>query len=127
MFQFRKLGRNLLLGLLVCLVAVLAGCSSNVRTGSVDESQYGMVISAYKDGQFQLNGAVLAEPDLDGHFDYLRSENKMPGTVLLRDSDSSSVRSAHLRVFTRLQAKYGFEGFVEHKGKLMPLHPKDDH
>lgn len=127
MFQFRNVGRNLLLGLMLCLLAVVAGCSSNVRPGSIDESQYAMVISAYKDGQFQLDGGVLAEPDLDGHFEYLQSENKLPKTVLLKDGDSSPVRSAQLRIFTRLQAKYGFDGFVEHKGKLEPLHPKDDH
>lgn len=127
MFRFRYVGRNVLLGLLLCLAAVVAGCSSNVRPGSIDESQYGMVISAYKDGQFQLDGAVLAEPDLDGHFDYLKSENKLPEKVLLKDSDSTGVHSVHLRIFTRLQAKFGFEGFVEHKGKLEPLHPKDDH
>lgn len=128
MFQFRNVGRNLMLGAVLCLVAVLAGCSSsNVRDGAVDASQYDMVISAYKDSQFQLNGGVLAVPDLDGHLDYLKSENKLPKTVLLKDGEDTNVRSAHLRMFTQLQAKYDFEGFVEHKGKVRPLHPKDDH
>lgn len=127
MFQFRNFGRNALLGLVLCLMAVLAGCSTNVRPGAIDESQYAMVISAYKDGQFQLNGAVLAGPDLAGHFEYLQSRNELPKTVLLRDSNSSTVRSGHLRIFTRLQSIYGFEGFVGHKGEVKPLHPKDDH
>lgn len=124
MLHIRNLGRGLVLVALIGLVAGLAGCSSNVRTGAVDDSQYDMVVSAYMDGQFKLDGAVLADPDLDGHFEYLQTTNNMPRTVLLKDSDDSKVRSGHLRDFARLQAKYGFKGFVEHKGEVKPLQPK---
>ncbi|MDN5925090.1 MAG: hypothetical protein L0H70_08840 [Xanthomonadales bacterium] len=126
MIQSRNLGRHLLLGLVLCLLAVLAGCSSNVRPGAVDTSQYAMVLSAYKDGQFLLDGGVLAGPDLVGHFDYLQGAHALPTSVLLKDGPDSKVRSTQLHIFARLQAKYGFVAWVAHKGVVKPLEEKDD-
>ena len=114
--------------LLVSLLALLSACGGKVRPvsegGSID-GQYDMVITAYKGGQFLVDGAVLAAPDLDGHMGYLDSLHKVPGTVLIEDGSESSVRSSHLSEFAQLAAKYGFTGYVSHKGKVRPLKSSD--
>ncbi|HET6632730.1 MAG TPA: hypothetical protein VFG73_08490 [Rhodanobacteraceae bacterium] len=128
MTRFRACAGRLVLALAVIGLATLAGCSShNVRPATVaaEQAQYDMVLVAYKDGQFQLDGGVLAVPDLEGHFAYLDSAGKLPQTVLLRDGTDSVVRSPHLREVARLQGKYGFKAFVEHDGELKPLTPED--
>ncbi|HET8899456.1 MAG TPA: hypothetical protein VFN09_11860 [Rhodanobacteraceae bacterium] len=114
--------------LLASLLAMLAACGGKVRPvsegGSVS-GQYDMVIDAYKTGQFLVDGAVLAAPDLGGHFAYLQSLGKVPKSVLLEDGSESRIRSTQLTEFAQLAAKYGFTGYIYHKGKLRPLQASD--
>ncbi len=100
----------------------LAACSGNVRgigkTTANVPAQFGMVIGAYKDNQFLLDGAVLTTSDLVAHFRYLQDQKKLPKTVLLEDSDSDKVSNADLESFASLQLNFHFTGYVKHKGKL---------
>ena len=124
----QKLIRFAGLVVVAAALAVLAACSHGVRPvsegGSVS-GNYGLVIDAYKGGQFLIDGAVLAGPDLDGHLAYLKSTGALPKSVLLEDGADSNVRSAQLTEFAQLATKYGFSGFVLHKGKLRPLQAAD--
>lgn len=100
----------------------LAACNSNVRSGGETTvnvpAKYDMTIGAYKDNQFQLDGAVLSAPDLEAHFRYLKDQKQLPKTVLLEDTDSDKVSDADLQEFASLQLSFGFTGYVLHKGKL---------
>lgn len=124
-----SLRQTLILLVLALTMAGLAGCGGNVRPGAGDvasQGQFdGMIIEAFKDGQFIVNGGVVAPQDLGGHIEYLRDQGKLPGKVLLERSNESKIRGSHLRQFTQLQSKYGFQAYVEHKGKIELLHPDE--
>ncbi len=106
-------------------VLVLAGCSSTVRKGGVVTAnvptQYDVVISAYKDKQYQLDGAVLSGPDLEAHFRYLKDTHQLPKTVLMKDGEKTKLSNADLEEFASLALAFGFTGYIEHKGKLTLL------
>lgn len=109
----------------VVAVLLLAACSGgSVRPASGEAAagnSFGMILEAWKSGLFIVNGGVVSGADLDGHLAYLQSQRRLPESVLLEDSSEAKVRSSHLREFSRLQAEYGFTGYVEHKGKIEPL------
>ncbi len=109
-------------------MAGLAGCGgSDVRPSSAEiasQGPFGMIIEAYKSGQYIVDGGVVAAQDLGGHLAFLEDQGKMPQKILLENSSEAKIRSEHLRQFTQLQAKYGFQAYVEHKGKIEPLHPE---
>jgi hypothetical protein len=100
----------------------LAACNANVRRGAettaVVPANYGMTISAYKDNQYMLDGAVLSATDLEAHFRYLKDVKKLPKAVLLQDGEKTKVNNAALEEFASLQLTFGFTGYVMHKGKL---------
>lgn len=100
----------------------LAACNANVRRGgettTVVPANYDMTISAYKDNQFMLDGAVLSATDLEAHFRYLKDVKKLPKAVLLQDGDKTKVSNPDLEEFASLQLTFGFTGYVMHKGKL---------
>ena len=124
MFRFKTVQRWILMGIVATGLVGLAGCGSNVRPSVSEVASQGpfdMIVEAFKSGQFVVDGGVLAAPDLESHFAYLKSLGKLPAKVLLEGSNESGVRSVHLREFTQLQAKYGFEAFVSYKGKIEPL------
>ncbi|HEX7326347.1 MAG TPA: hypothetical protein VF292_13505 [Rhodanobacteraceae bacterium] len=116
-FLVRAAGAAMLASMLV-----LAGCNANVRGGksvTVNVPQhYDMTLSAYKDNQFMLDGAVLGAPDLEAHFRYLQEQKQLPKTVLLEDSKSTKINNADLQEFANLQLSFHFTGYVLHKGKL---------
>ncbi|MGA7297956.1 MAG: hypothetical protein WBW92_10650 [Rhodanobacteraceae bacterium] len=122
------LRRILILLILAVGMAGLAGCGgSNVRPSPGEiaaQGPFGMIIEAYKGGQYIVDGGVVAAQDLGGHLAFLQDQGKMPEKVLLENSSESKVSGEHLRQFTQLQAKYGFQAYVEHKGKIEPLHPE---
>ncbi len=101
---------------------VLSACSGNVRRGGETTvevpQQYDMVLGAYKDNQFLLDGAVLSAPDLEGHFRYLADQKQLPKTVLLKDTDDSNIKNSHLEELASLQLTFHFTAYIEHKGKL---------
>lgn len=121
-----ELRRILILLTLALTLAGLAGCGGNVRPSAgeiASQGPFGLIIQAYKDGQFIVDGGVVAAQDLGGHLKYLQSEGKLPAKILLENSSDAKIRSAHLRLFTQLQSIYGFQAYVEHKGKIEALHP----
>jgi hypothetical protein len=128
MLSIRVIRRTSRLLLLVLLLGLLAACGGGkvrpVTEGGSVSGHYDMVIDAYKSGQFLVDGAALAAPDLESHFAYLESLGKVPKSVLLEDGSDSSVRSSHLTEFAQLQAKYHFSAYVSHKGELKPLQPE---
>lgn len=129
MMSIQSLRRLVACALLaVFMAAGLAGCGGSGVRPSADEiasqGPFGLIIEAYKSGQFLVDGGVVSATDLEGHMQYLADQGNMPQKVLLENSSESDVRGAHLREFTRLQAKYGFQAYVEHKGKVEPLHPE---
>ncbi len=120
-----SLRRWMVVLIMSALIAGLAGCGGNVRPSASEMESagpFGMIVQAFKSGQFIVDGGVVGPADLEGHFEYLDSEHKLPDKILLENSSESKVRGDHLREFTRLQAKYGFHAYVEHKGKIEPLH-----
>ncbi|HET7931123.1 MAG TPA: hypothetical protein VFL63_07010 [Rhodanobacteraceae bacterium] len=100
----------------------LTACNANVRRGGetsvVVPANYDMTISAYKDNQFMLDGAVLSATDLEAHFRYLKDVKKLPKAVLLQDGEKTKVSNSDLEEFAGLQLTFGFTGYVMHKGKL---------
>lgn len=123
--QFRMRGALLPLLALLLALALVAGCSRTGihpdrgiegAPGSVD-----MIFESWKDGQFVVGGGVITAADLDGHLAWLQSQGRLPESVLLQASNESRVRGMHLREFARLQARYGFRAYVEHKGRIEPL------
>ncbi|HEX5353997.1 MAG TPA: hypothetical protein VFW60_07945 [Rhodanobacteraceae bacterium] len=100
----------------------LAACSGNVRhlgkTTANVPTQFDMVIGAYKDSQFLLDGAVLSTSDMVAHFRYLQDQKQLPKTVLLEDTDSDKINNADLEEFATLQLNFHFTGYIKHKGKL---------
>lgn len=113
--------------LLLALAAGLAACSSgNIRPApgeAASPGSFDLVIQAYDSGQFIVAGGVASPDVLDGHLAYLQSQGHLPARVLLENGDESRVLGAHLKAYARLQAKYGFQAWVEHDGKMEPLHP----
>ncbi|HET7561370.1 MAG TPA: hypothetical protein VFJ87_03195 [Rhodanobacteraceae bacterium] len=107
---------------MLATMLVLAGCNAKVRRGGetsvVVPANYDMIISAYKDNQFMLDGAVLSATDLEAHFRYLKDVKQLPKAVLLQDGEKSKVNNADLEEFAGLQLTFGFTGYVMHKGKL---------
>lgn len=103
-------------------VLVLAGCNAKVRSGGTTvanvPAKYDMVIGAFKDNQFLVNGAVLSAPDLEAHFRYLQDQKALPKTVLLEDTDKEKIKDSDLEEFASLQLTFHFTGYVSHKGKL---------
>lgn len=127
MKSFFSSHRIVLVLLLCAALAGLAGCGGNVRPSAgeiASHGPFGMILQSYKSGQFIVDGGVVAPSDLEGHFEYLESQHKLPTRILLENGNEASIRGAHLREFTRLQSQYGFQAFVEHKGKIEPLHPE---
>ena len=100
----------------------LAACNGTVRGGGETTvnvpHRYDMTIGAFKDNQYQVDGAVLSAPDLEAHFRYLQDQKQLPKTVLLEDTDSAKVNNATLEEFATLQLNFHFTGYVMHKGKL---------
>lgn len=122
-----NLRRILVFLALAFIMAGLAGCGGSVRPDAdavASQGPFGLIIEAYKNGEFIVNGGVVGSQDLGGHLEYLRDQGKLPDKVLLENSSEAKVRSTHLRQFTQLQSKYGFQAYVEHKGKIEALHPK---
>lgn len=109
----------------LAVVLALTGCSGNVRRGGVVTANvpahYDMVISAFKDKQYQLDGAVLSGADLEAHFRYLKDTKQLPKTVLMQDGEKTKINNADLEEFASLALTFGFTGYVEHKGKLTLL------
>lgn len=125
MFALRRCSRPILLALLLAILAACGGKVRPVSEGGSIEGQYDMIVTAYKGGQFLVDGAVLAAPDLDGHFGYLDSLHRVPKSVLIEDGSESPVRGTHLSEFAQFAAKYGFTGYVSHKGKVRALSASD--
>lgn len=120
--------RTALAGAMLGTVLLLAGCNGNVRSGApvvVNVPQhYDMVLEAYKNGQFLLDGALLSPEDLASHFRYLDEQKKLPKTVLLKPSSESSVKDTQLRWFAGLQVTFGFTGYADLDGKLTLVNAK---
>ncbi len=111
-------------------VLLLAGCHrGEVKKEQIAASttgQYDVVMKAYKDSQFLIDGAVLSALDAGSHFAYLRDQGRLPKKVLLIDSDDSKVRKAHLQYLARMSIDYGFHAyFVDGKGRLTEISPVD--
>jgi len=107
---------------MLATMLTLAGCNGVVRSGGETTvnvpHQYDMTIGAFKDNQYQVDGAVLSAPDLEAHFRYLQDQKQLPKTVLLEDTDSAKVNNSALEEFASLQLAFHFTGYVMHKGKL---------
>lgn len=122
-----SLRRVLIFMVLAFIMVGLAGCGGNVRPGAdevASQGPFGLIIEAYKGSEFIVNGGVVGSQDLGDHLEYLHDQGRLPDKILLENSSESKVRGAHLRQFTQLQSKYGFQAYVEHKGKIEALHPQ---
>jgi hypothetical protein len=121
----RSLATRLAGAAALAVVLVLAGCGGTVRKGGVVTAsvpvQYDMVISAFKDKQYQLDGAVLSAADLEAHFRYLQDTKQLPKTVLMKDGEKTKLNNANLEEFASLALAFNFTGYIEHKGKLRLL------
>lgn len=121
---FARLARPLVLAL-VGVTLVLAGCSGQ----SVKEKQqaahfakeFKVVVKAYKDGQFTLDGAVLSEIDLSSHFSYLRDQGRLPHKVLLLRTDETAIGKKHLQAMARMSLDYGFRVYYDRDGELLRI------
>lgn len=122
----RLFSRALALALLGSAL-VLAGCgTSSIKSDAVKsdmQGKFGLVLKAYKSGQFELDGAVLSALDLGSHFDYLKDQGKLPKTILLEKSDESKVRKEHLQFMARMAIDYGFSVYYDHGGELRRIEP----
>ncbi|TAL91748.1 MAG: hypothetical protein EPN69_09605 [Rhodanobacter sp.] len=112
-------------------VLLLAGChrgevKKEQQLAASTKGQFDLVMKAYKDGQFLLDGAVLSALDAGSHFAYLRDQGRLPKKVLLIDSDDSKVRKKHLQYMARMSIDYGFHAyFFNGKGQLTEISPVD--
>ena len=111
-------------GLLVLAGCHLGGTKGEVSTASM-KGQFDVVIKAYKDGQFLVDGAVLSAIDTGSHFAYLKDQGKLPKTVLLEPSDDSKIRKQHLQYMARMVLDYGFRGYYDDRGTLTEINPVD--
>lgn len=120
--NLRSISIRVVAAAMLVTIFALAACNANVRRGgettAVVPTSYDVVISAYKDNQFKLDGAVLSSSDLEAHFRYLKDVKKLPKAVLLQDGDKDKIKDADLEEFAALQLTFGFTGYVMHKGKL---------
>ncbi|HEX7339859.1 MAG TPA: hypothetical protein VF271_08000 [Rhodanobacteraceae bacterium] len=127
MNRFARLKLAVMALLMLGLVLGLAACSSNVKSVSVAQAKaagdFGLVVKAWKGGQFSLDGAVLTSLDLSSHFAYLRDQHELPKTVLLERSDKYKVRRDHLRYMASMALTYGFAVYYSHKGELRRILP----
>ncbi len=113
--------------LLVLSVLLLAGChrgadKPKVLTSSMKD-QFDLTVQAYKNNQFELDGAVLSALDLGSHFSYLKEQGQLPKSVLLERSDDAKIRRRHLEYFARLVLDYHFTGYYDDGGQLRRIDP----
>ncbi len=112
-------------------VLVLAGChrgeiKNEQRLAESMHGQFDLVMKAYKDGQFLIDGAMLSAMDVGSHFTYLRDQGRLPKKVLLIDSDDAKVRKVQLQYLARMSIDYGFHAyFFNRKGELTEINPVD--
>ena len=121
----QRAGAAVLLGSLL----VLSGCHhESVKDKAAIEqsqSQFDVVLKAYKGGQFLVDGAVLSALDTGSHFAYLKDTGKLPKKVLLLPSDDSKIRKVHLQFLARMQLDYGFTAYYDDGGTLAQINPVD--
>jgi hypothetical protein len=130
MIRFSTLLRRATAAIMFGSLLALAGChlggtkGEEVSTASM-KGQFDVVIKAYKQGQFLVDGAVLSAIDTGSHFAYLKDQGKLPKTVLLERSDDSKIRKQHLQYMARMQLDYGFKVYYDDKGTLKRINPQD--
>jgi hypothetical protein len=130
MIRFSTLLRRATAAIMLGSLLALAGChlggtkGEEVSTASM-RGQFDVVIKAYKQGQFLVDGAVLSAIDTGSHFAYLKDQGKLPKTVLLERSDDSKIRKQHLQYMARMQIDYGFKVYYDDKGTLKQINPQD--
>ncbi|HET7267461.1 MAG TPA: hypothetical protein VFJ15_05075 [Oleiagrimonas sp.] len=115
--------------LMLTAVFALAACSSNVKTQKAvaqakANGKFDMVVQAYKDGQFKLDGAILSGVDLGSHFAYLNDQGRLPDSVLLEPTDDSDVKSVHLRYMATIADTYHFKVYYMDDGELRVIMPR---
>lgn len=129
MIRFSTLLKRATAAIMLGSLLVLAGCHLGGTKGEVStasmKGQFDVVIKAYKDGQFLVDGAVLSAIDTGSHFAYLKDQGKLPRTVLLEPSDDSKIRKQHLQYMARMVLDYGFRGYYDDKGTLTEINPVD--
>ncbi|HTH67987.1 hypothetical protein [Rhodanobacter sp. T12-5] len=130
MIRFSTLLKRATAAIMLGSLLALAGChlggtkGEEVSTASM-KGQFDVVIKAYKQGQFLVDGAVLSAIDTGSHFAYLKDQGKLPKTVLLERSDDSKIRKQHLQYMARMQLDYGFKVYYDDKGTLKQINPQD--
>lgn len=130
MMRFATLKGPLTIVLLGAVLA-MAGCSmfGHTRSGEVTtasmKGHFDVVIKAYKEGQFLVDGAVLSALDTGSHFAYLRDQGKLPKSVLLEPSDDSGIHKQHLQYLARMAIDYGFKAYYDDRGTLVQINPED--
>jgi len=126
MIRFSTLLKRATAAIMLGSLLALAGChlggtkGEEVSTASM-KGQFDVVIKAYKQGQFLVDGAVLSAIDTGSHFAYLKDQGKLPKTVLLEPSDDSKIRKQHLQYMARLQIDYGFTVYYDDGGTLKKI------
>lgn len=127
MIRFSTLLKRATAAIMLGSWLVLAGCHLGGTKGDVStasrKGQFDVVIKAYKDGQFLVDGAVLSAVDTGSHFAYLKDQGKLPKTVLLERSDDSKIRKLHLQYLARMQLDYGFAAYYDDGGILTQINP----
>ena len=102
-------------------MAGLAGCGgSDVRPSSAEiasQGPFGMIIEAYKSGQYIVDGGVVAAQDLGGHLRSLKTRARCREKILLENSSEAKIRSEHLRQFTQLAGQIRFPGLCGTQGQ----------
>ena len=127
MSRITKMLARCLPALLVLSTLLLAGChfggkKPQVLTSTMKD-QFDLTIEAYKNNQFELDGAVLSALDLGSHFAYLKEQGQLPKSVLLERSDDSKIRKRHLEYLARLVLDYHFTGYFDDGGQLRRVDP----
>lgn len=127
MTRFRRWKFATFIMLAMAAVLTLSACSSGVKSISVAQAKadgdFGLIVKAYKGGQFLLDGAILSSLDLSSHFAYLRDQHRLPKTILLERSDKSKIRRDHLRYMASMALTYGFTVYFDKGGKLHEIMP----
>jgi hypothetical protein len=130
MIRFSTLLKRATAAIMLGSLLALAGChlggtkGEEVSTASM-KGQFDVVIKAYKQGQFLVDGAVLSAIDTGSHFAYLKDQGKLPKTVLLERSDDSKIRKQHLQYMARMQDDYKFTVYFDDDGTLKKINPID--
>lgn len=114
--------------LLTAFIALLAACGhDDIKKGTSDvvgvaPPQYDLVLSADKDGQFDLDGATLTAEDLRGHIRFRNEPGHQPvKTILLKRGEKEKIKDTHVAVLASISRDLHITSYVEDNDKRLKV------